>query len=126
MRHTRKHYVDCFCGDQLDAMLYSSGGVTHTVEVTHPDGHVEKHSFKGQHAARKFIEEKVLMIVTSSPHDYARQRLAFWEQRLKTAEAMPVERRAGAWPNKAAKSREVLACKAAIMALKEVTEANYA
>jgi hypothetical protein len=66
------------------------------------------------------------MIVTSTPLEYAKSRLAFWQKRLQTADETAVGRRAGCFPSQEMKRREQRVCVGAIAALKEVTEATYA
>lgn len=65
------------------------------------------------------------MVVTSTPLEYAKSRLAFWQKRLETAQGMAVRRSAGSFPSKAAKEAELRVCRGGIQALKEIIEATY-
>ena len=58
MNHTRKHKVASLHSDRISATIYSSGGVTHTVEIWHyyndeGDTNEWRKSFVGSDSANK-------------------------------------------------------------------------
>jgi hypothetical protein len=65
------------------------------------------------------------MIVTSTPLEYAKSRLTFWEKRREMADRMEVKRSAGCFTSARQKRRELAVCAGAIAALKEIVEVEY-
>lgn len=65
------------------------------------------------------------MVIKSTPLEYAKSRLAFWQKRLEIAEQMPIARQAGCFTSKDSKQRELSLCRGAIQALKEVADVTY-
>ena len=54
--HTRKHLVWSKSNDYYEASVYSSGGVTHTCEITCvTSGQTEKHTFRGPDARKNAL-----------------------------------------------------------------------
>lgn len=57
MSHTKKHLLETFSNDYLNAWMYSSGGVRHSIRIRWADGKEEWHSFNDHKKARTYVEE---------------------------------------------------------------------